>query len=73
MHVPKLFWLFSHKYSSSNCESILPAAFNLLGEHQKAIAYFEQALSIVKGVYGDRHHYVASTLNNLGGALVCPQ
>ena len=33
-----------------------------------AIGYFEQALSIVKEVYGQKHPYVARTLSNIGSA-----
>ncbi len=39
-----------------------------LGEHHKAIDYFQQALNIFKEVYGEKHQYVAAALNNLGGA-----
>ncbi|MFH1943533.1 MAG: tetratricopeptide repeat protein [bacterium] len=37
-----------------------------LGDHKKAIDYYEQALSIDKAVYGDQHPKVAIRLNNLG-------
>jgi tetratricopeptide (TPR) repeat protein len=39
-----------------------------LGEHQKAIGYYEQALAIDRAVYGDQHPNVATRLNNLGSA-----
>ena len=38
------------------------------GDPRKAVDYFEQALSIGKEVYGERHPNVAATLNDLGGA-----
>ena len=46
----------------------LGLAWNDLGETKKAIEYYEQALSIHKEVYGERHPDVATDLNNLGGA-----
>ncbi len=39
-----------------------------LGDARKAIEYYEQALSIGKEVYGERHPSVARMLNNLGSA-----
>jgi tetratricopeptide (TPR) repeat protein len=36
------------------------------GYSKQAIEYYEQALSIDKQVYGDRHPTVATTLNNIG-------
>ncbi len=39
-----------------------------MGNARKAIGYYEQALSIVKEVYGDRHPNVAIILNNIGEA-----
>ena len=39
-----------------------------IGEAKKAIEYYEQALSIDKEIYGERHPDVASDLNNLGEA-----
>jgi len=38
------------------------------GDSTQAIKYYEQALSIVREVYGEKHPDVAATLNNLGGA-----
>ncbi len=38
------------------------------GEVEKAIEYYEQALSIDREVYGNRHHNVATDLNNIGTA-----
>jgi tetratricopeptide (TPR) repeat protein len=38
------------------------------GDARQAIEYYEQALSIGKEVYGERHPNVATTLNNIGGA-----
>jgi tetratricopeptide (TPR) repeat protein len=38
------------------------------GDVRRAINYYEQALSIAKEVYGERHPNVAITLNNIGGA-----
>jgi tetratricopeptide (TPR) repeat protein len=37
-----------------------------IGEHEKAIEYYKEALGIVKEVYGEKHPNVAATLNNLG-------
>ena len=39
-----------------------------LANHEKAIDYYEQALSIDREVYSERHPDVAIDLNNLGGA-----
>ncbi|PXF53672.1 MAG: hypothetical protein C4B56_02030 [Candidatus Methanophagaceae archaeon] len=39
-----------------------------MGDARQAISYYEQALSIDKAVYGDRHPTVAAMLNNIGGA-----
>jgi tetratricopeptide (TPR) repeat protein len=39
-----------------------------MGDARQAIEYYEQALSIDKAVYGDRHPNVARDLNNIGGA-----
>jgi tetratricopeptide (TPR) repeat protein len=47
-----------------------------LGNARQAIEYYEQALSIDKEVYGDRHPNVATRLNNIGvawGALGEPK
>jgi len=38
------------------------------GNARSAIEYYEQALSIDREVYGDRHHAVATDLNNIGTA-----
>ncbi len=43
-------------------------AWHALRDAKKAISYFEQALSIDKEVYGERHPNVAIRLNNVGGA-----
>ncbi|NIM12669.1 MAG: tetratricopeptide repeat protein, partial [Candidatus Aminicenantes bacterium] len=37
-----------------------------LGDHRKAIDYYEQALKIDRNVYGEAHPAVARELNNLG-------
>jgi len=37
------------------------------GAYEKALQYFEEALNIYRGNLGDRHPYVASTLNNIAG------
>ncbi|VVB93817.1 Photosystem I assembly protein Ycf3 [uncultured archaeon] len=39
-----------------------------MGKAKQAIGYYEQALSIDKEVYGERHPNVATTLNNIGSA-----
>ncbi|HEY9246138.1 MAG TPA: tetratricopeptide repeat protein, partial [Candidatus Methanoperedens sp.] len=39
-----------------------------MGNAKQAIEYYEQALSIDKEVYGERHPNVAIRLNNIGGA-----
>jgi tetratricopeptide (TPR) repeat protein len=39
-----------------------------MGDARQAIGHYEQALSIDKAVYGDRHPSVARVLNNLGSA-----
>jgi len=39
-----------------------------MGDARQAISYYEQALSIGKAVYGDRHPNVAAILNNIGSA-----
>ena len=39
-----------------------------MGDARQAIEYYGQALAIGKGVYGDRHPNVATTLNNIGEA-----
>jgi tetratricopeptide (TPR) repeat protein len=39
-----------------------------IGNARQAIGYHEQALSIDKEVFGDRHPNVAATLNNIGMA-----
>ena len=39
-----------------------------MGNAKKAIDYYEQALSIDRDVYGERHPAVAAILNNIGGA-----
>ena len=44
----------------------LGGAWDALGDSKKAIDYYEQALSIDKEVYGERHPAVARDLNNLG-------
>jgi tetratricopeptide (TPR) repeat protein/CHAT domain-containing protein len=41
-----------------------------VGEARLALEYYEQALSIDKEVYGERHPNVAITLNSIGGAWV---
>ncbi len=43
--------------------------YNDIGNPREAIAYYEQALTIDKGVYGERHQRVARDLNNIGIAL----
>jgi tetratricopeptide (TPR) repeat protein len=39
-----------------------------IGGAERAIEHYEQALSISKEVYGDRHHDVATTLSSIGMA-----
>jgi tetratricopeptide (TPR) repeat protein len=43
-------------------------AWDALGEAQKAITYFEQALAIDIKTYGDQHPAVPRYLNNIGTA-----
>ena len=43
-------------------------AYYTLGKYQEAINHYEQALSIDREVYGERHPNVATSLNNLGEA-----
>jgi tetratricopeptide (TPR) repeat protein len=43
---------------------------NALGDHRKAIDYYEQALSIDRNVYGEAHPKVAIRLNNLGSTYL---
>ena len=56
-------------------KSVVARALNLLGGIQQtiggassAIVYYEQALSVSRVVYGDRHPDVATYLNNIGTA-----
>ncbi|MEE9362052.1 MAG: tetratricopeptide repeat protein [Cellulophaga sp.] len=44
----------------------LGSAWNSLSEYQKAIAYYEQALSSDLKTYGEAHPAVATIRNNLG-------
>jgi tetratricopeptide (TPR) repeat protein len=37
-----------------------------MGDYRKAMAYYQQAIPIWKSVYGEKHHEVATALNNLG-------
>jgi len=46
----------------------LGAAWDRLGEHQKALDYYTKALDIDLKVYGDKHPDVARDYNNLGVA-----
>jgi len=39
-----------------------------MGNDRQAIDYFEQALTIDKEIYGDKHPNIATTLNNIGSA-----
>ncbi len=48
--------------------SNIGGAWNALGDSKKAITFYEQALSIDKEVYGERHPKVAIRLSNIGGA-----
>ena len=43
-----------------------------MGDKQKAIGYYEQALAIDRKVSGEEHPDVAIGLNNLGGAWKSP-
>ncbi|MDY6957980.1 MAG: tetratricopeptide repeat protein, partial [Halobacteriota archaeon] len=47
--------------------SELAAIHHYKGGDKKALGYFEEALSIDKEVYGERHPNVARDLNNIGG------
>ncbi len=44
-------------------------ALQELGEHKKALEYYEQALAIDKAVYGEHHPKIATRLNNIGSAF----
>jgi len=46
----------------------LGVTYNDLGEHRKAIGYYEQALVIKRQVYGEGHQSIAISYNNLGSA-----
>ncbi|NIM17407.1 MAG: tetratricopeptide repeat protein, partial [Candidatus Aminicenantes bacterium] len=65
-------WVLEEKnmeMSTANDAFLLSAlAFTLynLGDHRKAIEYFEQALTINRNVYGEAHPDIAADLNNLG-------
>ena len=50
----------------SNFLSELGYLYHETGDPRQSIDYFEQALSIYKEVYGDRHPYVTVSLNNIG-------
>jgi tetratricopeptide (TPR) repeat protein len=39
-----------------------------LGEYNKTMEYYHQALSIYRAAYGEEHPYLATTLSNLGSA-----
>ena len=39
-----------------------------MGEYEKAIDYYLQALSIAQAAYGEEYPQVAATLNNIGSA-----
>ena len=52
----------------ATCLNNIGAAWGHLGEHKKAIEYYEQALSIDRDVYGKRHPSVATYLHNIGMA-----
>jgi tetratricopeptide (TPR) repeat protein len=46
----------------------LASTIDDLGDHRKAIEYYEQALAIDEAVFGKEHPNVARELNNLGSA-----
>ncbi|MEA3324551.1 MAG: tetratricopeptide repeat protein, partial [Euryarchaeota archaeon] len=56
-----------HPYLATTLNNIGTAWYDL-GEHKKAIEYYERALSIDREVYGERHPAVAIDLNNIGSA-----
>jgi tetratricopeptide (TPR) repeat protein len=69
-------WIVTEKNSKGKLSSVNDAlllnalAYSLedLGEHLKAIDYYEQALHINKRLLGHEHYNVAIILNNLGEA-----
>jgi tetratricopeptide (TPR) repeat protein len=54
------------KYSKFMYE--LGCIYDVNGDARQAIEYYEQALTIYKEVYGEKHPNVAATLNNIGSA-----
>jgi len=66
----ELYYVEAAELDPNNTDYINMAGrvFNVLGKHLKAVNYYEQALAIVKKVYGDQHPNVAIGLNNLGSA-----
>jgi tetratricopeptide (TPR) repeat protein len=44
------------------------AALDCLGEYERAVKYYQQALDIDRSVYGESHYITARDLNNLGSA-----
>jgi tetratricopeptide (TPR) repeat protein len=65
-------WIISEKkqeYSSEHDAFLLnqfAATIDDLGDHHQAIEYFEQTMTILKKIFGDKHPNVASILNSLG-------
>jgi tetratricopeptide (TPR) repeat protein len=62
LHIPEL--KRNEKFSKFMSE--LGWIYHDIGDFRKAIKYYEQALSIDKEVYGERHPSVATILSNIG-------
>ncbi|CAH1252541.1 TTC28 [Branchiostoma lanceolatum] len=63
------------KYGENTAHPVIAESLNNLGtalinigDHRKAVSYFEQSLQMMRGIYGEdtAHSDIASALNNLG-------